>query len=177
MGDQTVVLPKWCTPTRGIIFGKRTAWSHLYFLNYSLLWCLPQSQILGIALYVSFKFELLIIMARTTVYLFDVRGQQHGWRFCFATQVALLARNHLKPLEIQSHVLNSTLFDGLLFLFCCVPFQLFTKQCFPLDMVQPFGKYIALHITLKAFSFLLPIKWPLLQIFCFNHLLTLNNFE
>ena len=32
-------------------FGKTTVWSLIYFLNYSLLWYLAQSQILGITLY------------------------------------------------------------------------------------------------------------------------------
>ena len=33
-------------------FGKRTAWSLIYFLNYVILWYLAQSQILGITLYI-----------------------------------------------------------------------------------------------------------------------------
>ena len=36
-------------------FGKTTVWSLMYFLNYSLLWYLAQSQILGITLYIAWQ--------------------------------------------------------------------------------------------------------------------------
>ena len=58
MTDQAVILPKWW----GDHFGKRTVWSLIYFLNYSLLSYLAQSQILVISLYVvlyTFKYTKL----------------------------------------------------------------------------------------------------------------------
>ena len=110
-------MPKW-SPDRRIILTKQQAWSLICFLNYSLLWFLAQSQILGITIYFDHAQYILNMWKFLTTFkiywkLWKKIELADGWdskywilffyqspkTFCIKSKIFVLVQNKFGPIK------------------------------------------------------------------------------